>query len=64
MRSSDSDMRAESCNTTPRPAAGGGGGGVVFYVEYFTENREIFSNTQPPSREILILTLHSLSAIM
>ena len=62
MRSSDSDIRAESCNTTPSPAAGGGG--VVFYVEYFTENREIFSNTQPPSRKILILTLHSLSAIM
>ena len=46
MRSSDSDIRAESCNTTPSLVVFG----VVFYGEYFTQNIEIFSDTQPPSQ--------------
>ena len=63
MRSSDSDIRAESCNTTPSLVVFG----VVFYGEYFTQNIEIFSDTQPPSQSVfdLILTLHFLmSALM
>ena len=45
MRSSDSDIRAESCNTTPSLVVFG----VVFYGEYFTQNIEILSDTQPVS---------------
>ena len=61
MRSSDSDTRAESWNTTPSLVFG-----VVFYGEYFTQNIEIFSLTLPPRQPVidLILTLEFMSTLM
>ena len=48
MRSSDSDIRAESCNTTPSLGGGGGGGVVVLYfiLNILQQNIEIFRRTQ------------------